>query len=101
MAERSKARVCGRSLAGVAGLNPDWGMDVCVVCCKYRQKANAGQSRHIQVRMKYRGQESREKDPGRRKRFFFLQNVHTDLCCLPSLLFIEYRVFFWDKAAGV
>ena len=31
--ERSKARVCGRSLAGVAGLNTAGGMDVCVVCC--------------------------------------------------------------------
>jgi hypothetical protein len=65
---------------------------LCVVSTGRRK--NAGQSRHTQVRMKYRGQESTEKDPGRRKRFFFLQNVHTDLCCLPSLLFIEYRVFF-------
>ena len=32
--EWSKARVCGRSLAGVAGSNPTGGMDVCVVCCK-------------------------------------------------------------------
>ena len=32
VAERSKARVCGRSLAGVAGSNPAGGMDVCVVC---------------------------------------------------------------------
>ena len=31
VAERSKARVCGRSLAGVAGSNPAVGMDVCVV----------------------------------------------------------------------
>ena len=31
--ERSKATVCGRSLAGVADLNPAGGMDVCVVCC--------------------------------------------------------------------
>jgi hypothetical protein len=37
--ERSKARVCGRSLVGVAGLNPAGDMDVCVVCCKYREKA--------------------------------------------------------------
>ena len=33
VAERSKARVCGRSLAGIAGLNPVGGMDVCVVLC--------------------------------------------------------------------
>ena len=32
MAERSKARVCGRSLAGVAGSNPAEGMDVFVLC---------------------------------------------------------------------
>ena len=29
MAERSKARVYGRSLAGIAGLNPAGGMDGC------------------------------------------------------------------------
>jgi hypothetical protein len=33
-AERSKARVCGRSLAGVAGSNPAGDVDVCVVCCQ-------------------------------------------------------------------
>ena len=31
VAERSKARVCGRSLAGSTGSNPAGGMDVCVV----------------------------------------------------------------------
>ena len=31
VAERSKARVCGRSFAGVLGSNPVGGMDVCVV----------------------------------------------------------------------
>jgi hypothetical protein len=30
--ERSTARICGPSLAGVAGFNPAGGMDVCVVC---------------------------------------------------------------------
>jgi hypothetical protein len=34
VAERSKASVCGRSLAGIAGSNLAGGMDVCVVCCK-------------------------------------------------------------------
>jgi hypothetical protein len=33
VAESSKARVCGRSPAGIAGSNPAGGMDVCVVCC--------------------------------------------------------------------
>jgi hypothetical protein len=34
VAERCKARVCGRLLAGVTGLNPTGGMDVCVVSCR-------------------------------------------------------------------
>ena len=32
VAERSKARICGRSLTGIAGSNPAGGVDVCVVC---------------------------------------------------------------------
>ena len=32
MAERSKARVCGRSFAGIVGSNPAGDMDVHVVC---------------------------------------------------------------------
>ena len=31
MAARSKARVCGRSLPGIAGSNPTGGMDVCLL----------------------------------------------------------------------
>ena len=31
VAGRSKARVCGRSLSGVAGSNPAGDMDICVV----------------------------------------------------------------------
>ena len=38
MAARSKALVCGRSLAGIVGSNPTGGMDVfsvvSVVCCQ-------------------------------------------------------------------
>jgi len=34
VAERSKAWVCGRSLAGVMGSNSARGMDVTVVCCQ-------------------------------------------------------------------
>jgi hypothetical protein len=30
-AVRSKACVCGRSVVGVAGSNPAWGMDVCIL----------------------------------------------------------------------
>ena len=33
MAARSKAWVCGRSLAGIVGPNPTGGMDVCRECC--------------------------------------------------------------------
>ena len=32
VAERSKVRVCGRSLAGVTGSNPAGGMYVCLLC---------------------------------------------------------------------
>jgi hypothetical protein len=32
----SKASVCGRSLAGIAGSNPAEGMDVCCECCVVR-----------------------------------------------------------------
>ena len=31
MAERSKARVCGRSPAEIAGSNPPGGIDVCLL----------------------------------------------------------------------
>jgi hypothetical protein len=34
VAERSKMRVCGRSLDGVEGSNPARGMHVCVVSCR-------------------------------------------------------------------
>jgi hypothetical protein len=33
MAVRSKAKVCGRWLAGSEGSNPVGGMDVCFKCC--------------------------------------------------------------------
>ena len=46
VAERSKARDCGRSLAAVAGSNPTGGMDVCVMCCRTKRQ-NTGQSREI------------------------------------------------------
>jgi hypothetical protein len=36
VAERPKARVCGRSLAGIVGSNSAGGMGVClsIMCCK-------------------------------------------------------------------
>ena len=53
MAERSKAKVCGRALAGIAGSNPAGDMDVCVVCCT---KRTIGKDRAIRTK-KYRGSE--------------------------------------------
>ena len=41
MAERSKARVCGCSLAGITGSNPAGGMDVCVLCCQVETSATS------------------------------------------------------------
>ena len=38
MAERSKARVCDGSPAGIAGSNPAGSMDVCVVCFTVKLK---------------------------------------------------------------
>ena len=46
MAERSKARVRSRSLAGVVGSNPAGGMDVCVVLYSNDKRQNPGQSGH-------------------------------------------------------
>ena len=51
MDEQSKARVCGRVLAGVvgstigavAGSNPGEGMDVCIVLHSKDKRQNAGQ----------------------------------------------------------
>jgi hypothetical protein len=42
VAERSEARVCGRSLAGIARSNPVGAMDACIV--QKGQKAKPGQS---------------------------------------------------------
>ena len=63
MADRSKARVCGRSLAGIAGSNPAGDMDVmCVVSTDKRQKCRTVKTKN-QVRMKYRVQENTNKIP--------------------------------------
>lgn len=35
MATRSKARICGSSVAGIAGLNSAGGIDVCPLCVLY------------------------------------------------------------------
>ena len=39
VAARSKAWVCGRSLAGIVSSNPVGGMDVNVVCCQLEVSA--------------------------------------------------------------
>ena len=52
-AERAKARFCGRSLTGVAGSNPDGGMDVFVVCVvQLVQKAKSQDNQDKEVRIK-------------------------------------------------
>jgi hypothetical protein len=43
-AERSKARVCGRSLAGIAGSTPAEGMGVCLMWVLYAEISATGQS---------------------------------------------------------
>ena len=56
MAERCKANVCGRTHPGIAGSNPAWGMDVCVVyVVEERQKAKFRKIQtKKQVRIKYK-----------------------------------------------
>ena len=41
VAELSKARVCIRSVSGITGSNPSAVIDVCVVCCTVKTKAQA------------------------------------------------------------
>ena len=74
MAKRSKARVCGRWLAGIAGSNPARGMDVCGVRCTVRTKGKARTIRtKEQVRIKYkeRTRIKKIKNPGGGKVRFF------------------------------
>ena len=68
VAEWCKARVCSWLLAGVAGLNPAGGMDVCVVVSKGgKKKQKEAKCRIIktknQVRMKCRVQENTKRNP--------------------------------------
>ena len=51
--ERSKARVCGRSLAGTAGSNPAGSMDVSVVLCVLYSKDKGQRPRKSRQRNKY------------------------------------------------
>ena len=60
VAERSKARVCGRSLPGVTGSNPAGSMDICVVCCTLRTK---GKARTIRTQQ-YRNNTDKKKSSG-------------------------------------
>ena len=70
MAELSKARVCGRSLAGVACSNPAGGMDVCVLCDVQKgQKAKAEESRQRSTD-KVRSERERETENSRWGRGF-------------------------------
>ena len=58
--ERSKAKVCGLSLAGVAGSKFVGGMDVCVVSKDKKAKCRTNKTQK-QARMKYRVQENTHK----------------------------------------
>jgi hypothetical protein len=50
-AELSKARVCGRSLAGIAGSNPAGNVDVCVVCVVKDERQSQGNERkEVQIK---------------------------------------------------
>ena len=64
VAELSKARVCSRSLAEIACLNPVVGMDVCVVCCTVKSK---GTSQEIQDKEGWKKHREREKEKEFRK----------------------------------
>ena len=57
VAEWSKARVCGRSLAGIAGSNPAAGMDVCCECRTVRTKGKSQENQDKEVQIKYREKE--------------------------------------------
>ena len=54
--DRTKARVCGRSLTRVAGSNPAGGMGICVVCCTVKDKRQSHNSQNKEVKIKYREQ---------------------------------------------
>ena len=49
VAKLSKARACGRSLAGVAGSNPAGGMGICVVCCGVWIKGKSLEPPSVQI----------------------------------------------------
>ena len=60
VAELSRARVYGQSLAGMSSLNPAGGMDVCVVCCTVRTKEQAitiREKKHVRKRYTERTRE--------------------------------------------
>ena len=57
LAECSKARVCGRSLAEVPGSNLAGGMDICVASTDKKAKCRKIKTKK-EVRMKYREQEN-------------------------------------------
>jgi hypothetical protein len=61
-AERSKARICVRSLAGIAGSHPAGGMDVCVACvfCAVRTKDKSQDNLDKEIRVKYREQKKKK-----------------------------------------
>jgi hypothetical protein len=64
--ERSKARVCGGSLAGVATSNPAGGMDVCVVCCTVKTKGKIRDNHDKEVQIKFKARAKKKNFVGGR-----------------------------------
>ena len=50
MAEQSKTKVCGRSLAEIAVSNPAGGVGVCVVCVLYSKDKRQSQDKAVQTK---------------------------------------------------
>ena len=50
VAARSKASICGRSLAGIAGLSPSGGIDIFIVlCCTVKKKGKMQDSQDAET----------------------------------------------------
>ena len=61
MAERSKARVCGPSLDGIAGSNAARGMGVCVFLCRTVKDKIKSQDNEVWIKYKERTKKSQWK----------------------------------------
>ena len=99
MTERSKTRVCSRSLAGVAGLNPASGMDVCVVSKDERQYA--GQAHKKPITDEAQRKHKRIKFPAGTRNLSILQATETGCVAHSASCSTGTAGYFpEDKAAG-